>query len=378
MQRTLAVMDKNGDKRLTKEELKYGMQDYGIDLNVREIDDLFTIFDRDRDGFINLTELMMAVRGDLNERRKSLVLLAFNILDTDRSGTVTVDEISAVYDVSKNPDFTSGKKTKKQAYIDFMRVWDKSGDGLITYEEFEDYYKEVSSSIDGDDYFELMIRNAWRISGGEGQSANTANRRVLVTDKNGNQSVQCVNDELGMDGKDINNIRTRLGRQGVDANNTEMYSSSDSRDKGKTKGIPPNRPQSATRARPAPQNVNPYSSRPTSQGTSRQGATAAYSDLAAERIRNGSRKTPNIILDAHEEMEKSETAAPRARNAFERHVAAMKLAAAYRGRIGRKKADTEKRKSDNLNQQREEEEIEANRPKGRQILRPKGKSYIGF
>jgi hypothetical protein len=44
--------------------------------------------------------------------------------------------------------------------------WDRiDQDGLVTYEEFEDYYKEVSASIDGDDYFELMIRNAWRIPG---------------------------------------------------------------------------------------------------------------------------------------------------------------------------------------------------------------------
>lgn len=41
---TLAIMDNNGDKRLTKDELKYGLQDYGIELNIREMDEIFNYF----------------------------------------------------------------------------------------------------------------------------------------------------------------------------------------------------------------------------------------------------------------------------------------------------------------------------------------------
>ena len=48
LQRTIAIMDTNGDKRLSKEELKNGLADYGIELNSREVDDVFTYFDRDR------------------------------------------------------------------------------------------------------------------------------------------------------------------------------------------------------------------------------------------------------------------------------------------------------------------------------------------
>ena len=42
----------------------------------------------------------------------------------------------------------------------------------------------ISANIDegtnGDDYFELMMRNVWHISGGEGWCANTTCKRVLV------------------------------------------------------------------------------------------------------------------------------------------------------------------------------------------------------
>ena len=63
-------------------------------------------------------------------------------------------------------------------------------DNKITTDEFIDYYRDVSASIDEDDYFELMIRNAWHLDGGEGQYENTTIKRELVTDADGTQRVQ--------------------------------------------------------------------------------------------------------------------------------------------------------------------------------------------
>ena len=58
-------------------------------------------------------------------------------------------------------------------------------DGKVTTTEFLNYYQNISANIDDDEYFELMIRNAWHIAGGEGAVANSANRRVLVTRADG-------------------------------------------------------------------------------------------------------------------------------------------------------------------------------------------------
>jgi hypothetical protein len=63
-------------------------------------------------------------------------------------------------------------------------------DGKVTPAEFKKYYANLSSSIDEDDYFELMIRNAWHISGGEGWCENSSCRRVLVVHTDGRQTVE--------------------------------------------------------------------------------------------------------------------------------------------------------------------------------------------
>ena len=61
-------MDHNGDKKLNKEELKYGLKDYGIETSPAELDDIFRFFDRDQSGTIDLDELLIGLKGDLNEK----------------------------------------------------------------------------------------------------------------------------------------------------------------------------------------------------------------------------------------------------------------------------------------------------------------------
>ena len=234
MTRLLSIMDNNGDKTLSKDELKYGLRDYGIDLTMNELEQVFLYFDRDHSGTISIDEFLIGLKGDMNLRRKQIVRMAFDILDTDRSGIITIDEIMSKYDFNYHPDVRSGKRTIKEAAKDFMLMWDrKDKDGCIYPDEFEDYYNQISVGIDDDDQFELMIRNSWRISGGVGMAANTANRRVLITKKDGSQSIQTIQNELGMKAGDVNDARHRLAQQGIDANDIAFYGGVDNTDKKK-------------------------------------------------------------------------------------------------------------------------------------------------
>mmetsp|Transcript_21582 Transcript_21582/g.15794 ORF Transcript_21582/g.15794 Transcript_21582/m.15794 type:complete len:200 (+) Transcript_21582:603-1202(+) len=115
----------------------------------------------------------MAIRGELNDFRKGLVEKAFRKIDKDNSGFLDIEDIKDVYNASKHPDVLQGKRTEQQILNEFLETFEThhnmktmgQNDSKITLEEFLEYYKNISCSIDNDDYFQLMMNNSWNLKG---------------------------------------------------------------------------------------------------------------------------------------------------------------------------------------------------------------------
>ena len=163
--RTFRALDSyDGNKKVDKDEFNVGLKENGVELTNAESDALLTFFDKDGDGHVNFDEFLVGIRGQLNERRKDIVLKAFLKFDKDVSGGITIDDLQGVYKVDMHPKFQSGEMTEEEIFSEFLQNFgDKNHDGLITKEEWLEYYGAVSSNIDNDDHFILLMRNAWQL-----------------------------------------------------------------------------------------------------------------------------------------------------------------------------------------------------------------------
>lgn len=93
----------------------------------------------------------------MNESRKAIVRAAYDKLDVNKDGKVTVQDL-AVLHVKGQPD--SRRHTEQELY-DFIDQWDtKQKDGIVTFDEFLEFYEGISCLFDSDDHFAQMMKHA--------------------------------------------------------------------------------------------------------------------------------------------------------------------------------------------------------------------------
>ena len=125
-------IDIDDDGKINKDELYKGLKNrLRVKDLKKEIDIIFRNLDMDGNGYIEYEEF---IRGAVNKEffvSDEIIEFAFRFFDKDNSGEITLDEIKEVFKdsmIKKSKEDISLKKIINEV--------DKTGDGVISYEEF--------------------------------------------------------------------------------------------------------------------------------------------------------------------------------------------------------------------------------------------------
>jgi calcium-dependent protein kinase len=129
---TFQSIDKNGDGSLSLDELKSGLSllktNNSLDMNVDDLEKIFSSIDLDNNGVINYNEFITATFDKNKILNKEFIYEAFRMFDVDKSGKISINELEHIITPETKDDIEEIKEIFKKL--------DDNGDGEIDFEEF--------------------------------------------------------------------------------------------------------------------------------------------------------------------------------------------------------------------------------------------------
>lgn len=163
------LIDNDSTKTFNYDDLMNISNKFRVDLSQSESINLFQALDKTGSYFVEIDHFLNLLKGEMNERRKNIIELAFKILDIENKGVIDLGYLKKRFNVRNNIDVMSRKKSEEEAFGEFLHSleyhfssYKEKFDRRITLEDFIDYYKNISFCVENDDYFELMVKSTWK------------------------------------------------------------------------------------------------------------------------------------------------------------------------------------------------------------------------
>lgn len=173
LQRMLINCDTGQSGLISLEQLNNIFRAYNFNLYYYDIKILFDLFDKNKIGFIQYDNLIKAIVGSMNERRKNIIIKVYNDINKDLYGYINIKDIKKRYNCYKHPDVIKGNKTHEEVYGDFLECIEiykeyvcninKKYNDFFSFNEFLEFFDELSMFINDDSYFDDLIYGCWDI-----------------------------------------------------------------------------------------------------------------------------------------------------------------------------------------------------------------------
>ena len=166
----LKQYDRKGDKEISFPDLFEIFNNLNLHISEKDAKILFSDFAEN--SKMNYTKFISAmVENSLNERRENIVKEAFKRLDTENCGIVNLLDVKNLFNSKNSPLVKEGDVTEEEFYNNFMETFQTHHNLVrspkikkVNYDEFLNYYKYFSLTIEDDYLFEETLIVCWKLS----------------------------------------------------------------------------------------------------------------------------------------------------------------------------------------------------------------------
>jgi len=163
--------DRKGNKEISYQDFEEILNS-NLNLHITEKDIKALFSDFSENSKLNYSNFMSSlIENSLNQRRENIVKEAFNRIDTEKCGIVNLSDVKSLFNSKNSPLVKEGDVTEEDFYNNFMETFQTHHNLVrspkikkVNYEEFLNYYKFFSLTIEDDYLFEQTLISCWKLS----------------------------------------------------------------------------------------------------------------------------------------------------------------------------------------------------------------------
>ncbi|KAK8876332.1 hypothetical protein M9Y10_006530 [Tritrichomonas musculus] len=162
----LRQSEENGSQTFDLEmDIPKILSDFGVFINRTEVVEMKRILGSDTYGQVSLIDFVNFLTPPMNLERQKIVERAFDQKDSDRSGSLSINEIQNIshYQSSAMTLLAVRKSSPEALFQNLIKLYQKEGSDSVPREEFIDYYRLISSGIQDDLEFINMVKSSWGV-----------------------------------------------------------------------------------------------------------------------------------------------------------------------------------------------------------------------
>jgi Ca2+-binding EF-hand superfamily protein len=172
IQRMFYIYDNNQTGQIPFDKLCDIFEIYNINLTKEDIFDFFNILDKEHKGIIKYNDLIKILIDNINQNREMLIQKLFQNFNKG-NGFVLINDLKQKFNPMKHPDAINQSRNQEEIlldYIDSLEIFmeyngnlnnENIKNGYMSFEDFSNFFKEISMSIIDDKLFDYLINNCW-------------------------------------------------------------------------------------------------------------------------------------------------------------------------------------------------------------------------
>lgn len=242
-QKMLSIYDRDNSGFISFDNFYTIFQSNYIDIPLVDIKSIFGLFDNNNNEKqinsaseykIKYDLLLKSIIGNISIKRRALIQKVFDSFSRDKNGKILISDMKNRFNPSRHPDVLKGSKTENKIlgeFLDFLEIFREYYNNLhggytfnIGFQEFLEFYSEISLSIEDDKDFENLLINCWDLELIEQKDKMNDNNKEQIDNIEGNniyKKVQNLNTNINENKQYNKNVRMRAGQQII--NNRIFY-----------------------------------------------------------------------------------------------------------------------------------------------------------